>query len=558
MTAEGWKNQLYFGDNLEIFQKQHIPMSSVDLVYLDPPFNSKASYNVLFAEKSGESSVAQITAFEDSWRWGLESEHTFRDVVTTGTKKLADILQALRDFLGTNDMMAYLTMMAARLAELHRVLKPSGSLYLHCDPTASHYIKMLLDAVFGPKRFLAEIVWKRTSAHSSAKRPGPAHDVIFFYSKTDIYTWNPLFTRYDERYLKSHYSQTDPDGRLWTASDLTALGIRKGSSGKHWRGFDVTAKGNHWKFAIENLEKLDAAGRIYWPPDGGWPRYKRYLDEVRGVPIQDVWADVPPINAQAKERLGYPTQKPEALLERIIQLSSHEGDVVLDPFCGCGTTITVAERLKRHWIGIDITHLAIALIKKRLHDTFETDLAVYEVIGEPVDVPSAEALALQNRHQFEWWALGMVEARPAQDKKKGADSGVDGIIHFSDDQSGKYKKLIVQVKSGHVAVSQVRDLKGVLEREKAVIGALVTLKTSTRAMQEEAAAAGFYEPESLPGLRFPRLQIITIAELFAGNTLLYPRLGTGTFKKAPRQRKGPSPEEKQGELKEMMVEYTIE
>jgi len=558
MTAAGWKNQIYFGDNLEILKKQHIPMASVDLVYLDPPFNSKASYNVLFAEKSGESSAAQITAFEDTWRWGLESEHIFRDVMTTGTRKLADIIQALRDFLGTNDMMAYLTMMAARLAELHRVLKPTGSLYLHCDPTASHYLKMLLDAVFGPKRFLAEIVWKRTSAHSSAKKPGPVHDVIFFYSKSETYTWNPLFTALSKKYLRSHYSQIDPDGRRWRADNLTGMGMSKGSSGQVWRGFDVSAINRHWITTIERLEKLDAAGKIYWPPDEAWPAYKRYLDEMKGVFIQDVWTDIPPINSQAKERLGYPTQKPEALLERIIQLSSHEGDVVLDPFCGCGTTITVAERLKRRWIGIDITHLAIALIKKRMHDTFASDLSPYEVIGEPVDVPSAEALAIQNRHQFEYWALGMVEARPAQDKKKGADRGVDGIIHFSDDQSGKYKKLIVQVKSGHVAVSQIRDLKGVLEREKAAIGALLTLKNPTRAMQEEAAAAGFYEPESLPGLRFPRLQIITIAELFAGNTLVYPRLGAGTFKKAPRKRKGPSPQEKQGELKEMMVAYTID
>ena len=247
MTAAGWKNQIYFGDNLEILQKQHIPMASVDLVYLDPPFNSKASYNVLFAEKSGESSAAQITAFEDTWRWGLESEHTFRDVVTTGTKKLADILQALRDFLGTNDMMAYLTMMAARLAELHRVLKPTGSLYLHCDPTASHYLKLLLDAVFGPKRFLAEIVWKRTSAHSSAKKPGPVHDIIFFYSKSETYTWNPLFTGYDERYLEIalHAKPIRTDG-VGVPDNLTALGIRKGSSGQTWRGFDVTAKDNHW------------------------------------------------------------------------------------------------------------------------------------------------------------------------------------------------------------------------------------------------------------------------------------------------------------------------
>ena len=279
---------------------------------------------------------------------------------------------------------------------------------------------------------------------------------------------------------------------------------------------------------------------------------------MKGVPIQDLWTDIPPINAQAKERLGYPTQKPEGLLERIINLSSNPGDIVLDPFCGCGTALNVAERLKRRWIGIDITHLAIALIKKRMHDTFASDLSPYQVIGEPVDVPSAQALALQNRHQFEYWALGMVEARPAQDKKKGADRGVDGIIHFSDDQSGKYKKLIVQLKSGHVAVSQIRDLKGVLEREKAVIGAVLTLKAPTRAMQEEAAAAGFYEPESLPGQRFPRLQILTIAELFTGKTLSYPRLGIATFKKAPRKSKGPSPEEKQGKLEEMMAEYTID
>ncbi len=559
MTEAVWKNQLFFGDNLEILQRQHIPVSSVDLIYLDPPFNSKASYNVLFAERGGEASGAQITAFEDTWRWGLESEHTFRDVVTTGTKKLADILQALRDFLGTNDMMAYLTMMAARLAELQRALKPTGSLYLHCDPTASHYIKMLLDAVFGPKRFLAEIVWKRTSAHSSAKRPGPVHDIIFMYSKSETYTWNPLFTGYDKKYLKSHYTQTDPDGRRWRADNLTGMGISRGSSGMPWRGFDVTAKKNHWKFAIETLEKLDATGRIYWPPGGGWPAYKRYLDEVQGVPIQDVWTDIPPINSQAKERLGYPTQKPEALLERIIKLSSNEGDLVLDPFCGCGTTITVAERLKRRWIGIDITHLAIALMKKRFHDTFGPEqLSPYRVIGEPADVPSAEALALQNRHQFEYWALGMVEARPAQDKKKGADTGMDGIIYFSDDQSGKFKKLIIQVKSGHVAVTQIRDLKGVLEREKAAIGVLITLKSPTRQMREEAAATGFYEPEGLPGERYPRLQILTIAELFAGQTLQYPRLGSGTFKKAPRKTKGPSPEEKQGELKELMLGYNLD
>jgi site-specific DNA-methyltransferase (adenine-specific) len=546
---ETWKNQLYFGDNLDILRGQRIPAGSVDLIYLDPPFNSNATYNVLFAEKSGEKSAAQITAFEDTWQWGQEAEGAYRDVVTLGPRKLADLIQALRAFLGQNNMMAYLTMMAVRLVELHRVLKPAGSIYLHCDPTASHYIKLLIDAVFGHKRFLSEIVWKRTSAHSSAKRPGPSHDILFFYSKTESYIWNPIFTEYDLKYINSHYSMADPDGRCWRASDLTAMGTRKGSSGQPWRGFDVAAKGNHWKFTIENLEKLDRKGRIYWPPGGGWPAYKRYLDEVKGVPIQDLWTDIPPINAQAKERLGYPTQKPEGLLERIINLSSNPGDLVLDPFCGCGTALNVAERLKRRWIGIDITHLAITLIKKRLHDSFGPDLAPYEVIGEPADILSAEALALTNRHQFEWWVLGRVEARPAQDKKKGADSGVDGVIHFNDDNSGKYKRVLIQVKSGGVKAGDIRDLKGVLDREQAAIGGFLTLKPPTKPMREEAATAGFYEPAHFPGHRYPRLQILTIAELFAGKELQYPRFApAGTFKKAARRQKGPAPEDQQGGL----------
>jgi site-specific DNA-methyltransferase (adenine-specific) len=542
-----WKNQLYFGDNLDILRR-HIPVGSVDLIYLDPPFNSNATYNVLFSEKTAEKSAAQITAFEDTWHWGEEAAAAYHEVVTAGPRKLADLLLALSSFLGKNDMKAYLTMMAVRLVELHRVLKPTGSIYLHCDPTASHYIKLLLDAVFGPRNFKNEIIWKRTSAHSSAKRYGPVHDAIFFYTKTDSYLWNPIHTEYDEKHIKSHYTQMDQDGRRWTASDLTAMGVRKGSSGQAWHGFDVTAKGNHWKFTIANLEELDAEGKIYWPPGGGWPRYKRYLDEVKGVSLQDFWDDIPPINAQAKERLGYPTQKPEALLERIIRAPSNEGDLVLDPFCGCGTAVVVAERLHRRWLGIDITHLAINLIKNRLQDTFGPELAPYEVIGEPADAKSAEALALQNRHQFEWWALSMVGAYPARDQKKGADRGIDGVIVFGEGQ-GKYQKMLVSVKSGHVNVAMIRDLKGVLKREEAALGAFITLKPPTRPMHEETAAAGFYVPENFPEHHFPRLQILTVAELFAGKKLGYPHWWSEeTFKKAARQRKGPNDAERQRDL----------
>ncbi|MEW6388125.1 MAG: DNA methyltransferase [Thermodesulfobacteriota bacterium] len=558
-----WKNRLYFGDNLDIL-RDYIPTASVDLIYLDPPFNSKATYNVLFAEKSGEASAAQITAFEDTWHWGLESEAAFHEVVTAGPKKLADLLQALRAFLGTNDMMAYLTMMAIRLVELHRVLKPTGSIYLHCDPTASHFLKMLMDSIFGPRNFLNEIVWKRTFAHGSSYRYGPVHDIILFYGKSRNFKWSGLKVAHDPEYIDKHFKLIEPEtGRLFQPITLTGSGIRKGESGKLWRGIDPTSVNRHWalpsnlisKLGIkgttikEKLDGLDSVGRIYWPQkSGGTPRLKFYADELEGSALSDVWTDIHPISAQAAERLGYPTQKPEALLERIIQASSNEGDVVLDPFCGCGTAVAVAERLKRRWLGIDITHLAITLIKKRLHDTFGEELSPYEVIGDPKDWTSAAALAEQNRHQFEWWALGLVEAQPAQDKRKGPDTGIDGYIYFFDDQSGQAKKIVVQVKSGHVTVSQVRDLKGVIDREKAVIGVFLSLKEPTKPMWAEAAGAGFYEPESLPGQKFPRLQILTIADLLAGKALEYPRLATATFKRAPRQRKGPAPAEGQGEL----------
>lgn len=536
-----WQNQLFFGDNLEIL-RQHIPVDSVDLVYLDPPFNSKATYNVLFAEKSGEKSAAQITAFEDTWHWGAESEAAYHEVVTLGPRKLSDLLQALRSFLGVNDMMAYLTMMAVRLVELHRVLKPAGSIYLHCDPTASHYIKLLLDAVFGVANFKTEIIWKRSTAHSDTKQGrkqhGRIHDVIFFYTKSNEWTWNPVYIAYSQEYMDTFYRHTEEGtGRRYRLGDLTAA-KPGGDTLYEWKGVKPY-KGRYWAYSKIKMEQFEREGRLVYTKTG-MPCYKRYLDEMPGVPLQDIWTDLTTIGSGAKERLGYPTQKPEALLERIIRASSNEGDLVLDPFCGCGTALIAAERLKRRWLGIDLTHLAITLIKNRLHDTFGPELTPFEVIGEPADLTSAQALAEVNRHQFEYWALGLVDARPAQDKKKGADSGVDGIINFQDDNRGRYKKVVLQVKSGHVAAAQVRDLKGVMEREKAPIAALLTLKPPTRPMQEEAAAAGFYEPEHFPGHRYPRMQILTIAEILAGRSLEYPRFAPpGTFKKAARRVRDP-------------------
>ena len=527
------KNKLYFGDNLKIL-REYVPGASVDLIYLDPPFNSSATYNVLFKEKSGEESAAQITAFEDTWQWSKDAEAVYRELVESGPRKLADLMQALLAFLGRNDMMAYLVMMAIRLVELHRVLKPTGSIYLHCDPTASHYLKLLMDSMFGPEHFLAEVTWKRTGTHSDAKRWSPVADILLHYARNDNPTWNPLHEPHSEGYISDKYRFTDPDGRRYRLDNMTSPKPRPNMM-YNWKGHGSPPLG--WRYSKETMAKLDAEGRIWYPDSKSKrPQLKRYLNEMSGVLAGNVWTDIDPINSRAQERLGYPTQKPEALLERIIKASSNEGDVVLDPFCGCGTAIAVAERLKRRWIGIDITYLAINLVQRRLRDHHPTDLSPYEIIGAPTDVQGAEALKEISPHQFEWWAVDLVNARPARDHKKGADTGIDGYIPFFDDKSGQAKQVIVQVKSGYVGVNHVRDLKGVLEREKAAIGALITLREPTRPMLTEAAATGFYESKDFPG-RYPRLQILTIAELLAGKKLEYPAHRVETFAKAERKTK---------------------
>jgi len=535
-------NTLFYGDNLGIL-REYIPDESIDLIYLDPPFNSSRSYNVLFKDESGHDSESQITAFDDSWHWGQSAESIYSELIESSNPQVSTMISAMRQFIGSNQMMAYLVMMAARLVELHRVLKPTGSLYLHCDPTASHYLKIILDTVFGVQNFQNEICWKRTSAHSSAKRYGPVHDVLLFFSKSGDFTWNPQFTPHDPDYVEKFYRHVDTEGRRYRLSDLTAAGIRHGSSGESWRGVDVTAKGNHWKYTIENLEELDKKGRIYWPPKGGVPAYKRYLDEVKGIALQDILLDIPPIGAQAAERLGYPTQKPLVLLERVIQASSNEGDIVLDPFSGCGTAIAAAQKLGRKWIGIDITHLAIAMHKLRLKDMYDlVPCKDYDVIGEPEDLGAARQLAQEDRYQFQWWALSLIQARPLGgsegDKKgkKGSDKGIDGVITFIDDASKKAKRVLVQVKSGHVKSGDIRDLVGVLSREPdACIGVFVTLEAPTGEMTKEAATAGFYRSE-LWQKDYPRIQILTVEDILSGVEVKMPPT-TGSFKKAQKVKK---------------------
>ena len=532
-------NRLYFGDNLDIL-REHVADASVDLIYLDPPFNSNVNYNAFFQEQTGELSDAQITAFEDTWHWGLESEAAYRAAVTDGPEKLADLLQAMRAFLGQSDMMAYLAMMAPRIAELHRVLKPTGSVFLHCDPTASHYLKLMMDAVFDATNFRNEIIWLRTAAKGLMSRQLPNnHDVILSYRKTGKSTWNvdATFLPYDEHSLDAKtaakYSHRDPDGRLYRLDNLTNPNRNRPNLTYEFLG--VTRV---WRWTKERMQAAYDQGLVVQTRPGSVPALKRYLDEQRGRPFGDVWTDIPPLNSQAKERLGYPTQKPEALLERIINASSNEGDVVLDPFCGCGTATVAAERLNRRWIGIDITHLAMSLMRHRLHDTFGDDLRPYEVVGVPQDPASAAALAQHDRYQFEWWGVSLVDARPARDRKKGADAGIDGVINFFDDNSGKAKRIVAQVKSGQVNRGMIATLKGDMEREKAEIGLFITLNEPTRPMLQEAAAAGFYTPERFPDHQYPRLQILTVADLLNGAEAQYPRMAPpATFRQAPRRRR---------------------
>lgn len=537
------ENTLFYGDNLDVLRR-HVKDETIDLIYLDPPFNSNQNYNVLFKEQDGTRAASQRRAFEDTWTWGQDDEGIYADIVTKGGK-VGDCLQAFRTFLGPCDMLAYLVMMAPRLVELRRVLKPTGSIYLHCDPTASHYLKILIDSIFSPQNFRNEIIWKRTSTKSDylqgAKNWPRVHDVLIHFCKDAQQpgVFNQLFSSYSNEYLESFYKFIDENGRRYTLGDLAAPGA--GSRG-HPK-YEFMGVTRYWRYNKGKMEMLLKEGRVIQTKPGTVPRFKRYLDEMPGVAIGDIWEDISLVQSHAKERLGYPTQKPEALLERIILASSNEGDLILDPFCGCGTTIATAQKLKRAWIGIDVTHLAITLMKKRLLDTFGTE-AKYKVIGEPTSIPDAAALAESEPYQFQWWALGLVGARP-EDEKKGADKGIDGKIVFQGDGPGVFENVILSVKAGHTGRDHVHSLRGVVEREKAVIGVLITMQDPTGPMKEEAVTAGFYESKTW-GKKYPKIQLLTIAELLAGKKIEMPPIKQveATFKKA-KKFKG----EKDGQLK---------
>jgi len=527
MTEWQGRNLLCFGDNLEFLTDAGLfPDECVDLIYLDPPFNSQQSYNVLFKETTGTPAAAQIKAFEDTWTWDQAANEALTRIHQDASvpAPLVELMKTFMNFLRPSPMMAYLVQMAIRLVHMHRVLKQTGSLYLHCDPTASHYLKLVLDAVFGPKQYANEISWKRSSAHSDTKqgmaRYGRIRDVILYYHKAKDWKFNPQFTPYSSNYVDTFYNNVDEDGRRFTTSDLTAA-RPGGDTSYEWRGVRPY-KGRYWAYSKENMEEFERQGRLVYTKSGA-PRYKRYLDEMPGVPLQDNWDDISPVGGGA-QGMGYPTQKPLELLKRIVSASSNPGDVVLDPFCGCGTTIDAVETINREnpgerartWIGIDVTHLSINLIKHRL--TRFVPPPEYEVIGEPASPSGAAALAQHDAFQFQFWALGLIGARPTGGRrKKGADKGIDGVRYFQDEQrKGAWvtKRMLVQVKSGKAGARDIRDFVGTMTRESAEMGVFVTLQPPTKPMRTEAATAGTYS-SPWDGQAYPKVQILTIEELLA-------------------------------------------
>lgn len=508
-------NTLFYGDNLARLQK--MKGHSVDLIYLDPPFNSKQTYNLIYKTMTGKPVPEQAEAFFDAWEMDAEKQKIARSIPELMREQGVEdqYIHFWRLWIDSlkgakAPLLAYLVYMVHRLIYMRPILRDTGSIYLHCDPTASHYIKVMMDGIFGHENFRNEIIWKRTSAHSSARRYGPVHDVIFFYSKTERYTWNKSFTAYGDDYVRDRFKRGEE--RPWKDADLTGSGTRNGETGQVWRGFDVTAKGRHWAYPPSVLDQMDIEGRIYWPKKhGGWPREKKWLDQTKGIPLQDVWTDISPVNSQATDRLGYPTQKPVELMKRIILASSNPGDVVFDPFCGCGTSIYAAHETGRRWLGCDIAILAVRIIREVLAERYRlAEGTHYAVDGIPLSVDAALELAQKDKFQFQHWAVERTGGFPM--RKKVADQGIDGRLYF--EAGGGLKSMVVSVKAGSTGPEHIRELRGVLEREAdAALAGFICLHDATKGMRTEAAAAGMY---SYKGVDYPRVQILTIADILVG------------------------------------------
>ncbi|MFL6314820.1 MAG: DNA methyltransferase [Terriglobales bacterium] len=521
MPAKKKLNFLFCGDNLEILRKD-ISSESVDLIYLDPPFKSDKNYNLLFRQKDGALSTSQILAFEDTWEWNQEAELNFLEISRVGGK-VSELMGLFHALLGKSDMLAYLAMMAPRLVELHRVLKPTGSIYLHCDPTASHYLKILLDAIFNPDNFRNEIIWKRTRAHNDTKlsRFGAVHDIVFFYSKSKERRFNRIFTERDASAPKTHDLYRHTDGKIYRKDNCRAPGGR--GPRYEWNGFT-----HNWRFTPEEKSRLEAEGRIVYSKTG-MPRVLRPVDLKKGSSLQDVWVDIDAPNSGSAETLGYPTQKPLSLLARILKSSSNEDDIVLDPFCGCGTAIEAALHLKRRWIGIDVTYEAMRVIREERFPKLGPEIHnSYEMIYRPRDMRAAEAFAKEQPFQFQDWAIQKLGGIPS--RSRSGDKGVDGRLYFYGDDAKQLKQIIVSVKGGQLKAPFIRELQGSVLREHAPMGVLITLKEPTKQMRKEADSCGFYTCDSGT---YPKIQFVTIKEILSDARLRLPPL---TFMDEKKQR----------------------
>ncbi|NCR52331.1 MAG: site-specific DNA-methyltransferase [Microcystis aeruginosa L211-07] len=529
-------NKLYYGDNLEVLRK-YIKDESIDLCYIDPPFNSKRNYNQIY-NNLGKEDQAQAQAFVDTWTWDNHANEALEEIQSNYqgkfTSQTIDLIDGLTKVLGKGSLLAYLVSMTLRIVEIHRVLKSTGSFYLHCDPTASHYLKIVLDAIFCSQGgdYIAEITWERTSAHSDSKTFANTTDVMFLYSKRTL-MFNQQFKPYSEEYLKKYYKHQDGKGRFLDR-DLTAGGLSGGGYNYDWKGIKKL-----WRCPIETMQKYEEQNKLYYTRNGT-PRLKQYLEEMPGVPLTNLWNDIPPINSQASERLGYPTQKPEALLERIIKASSNKGDIILDAYCGCGTTIAVAERLERNWIGIDITYQSISLMLKRLEDSFGKNfLDKIELNGIPKDLESAKALATKpddrTRKEFEKWAvLTYSNNRAVINDKKGADKGIDAIAYFQGDKDNR-EKIIFQVKSGNVKSGDIRDLQGTMTIQGAALGIFITLKPPSKDMIQTAKSAGIYRSRYM-SQSVDKIEIVTVQEILEQKKRLDVILTFEVLKAAEKQR----------------------
>lgn len=563
-------NRLYLGDCLNVL-RDNVPDESVDLVYIDPPFNSKRDYNIFFDDKEIQT---QRIAFEDTWTL-KNIQDSLSELHTLQTEKLYELLQTYQRV--APHAFPYLTMMSLRILELHRVLKPTGSFYLHCDPTMSHYLKTVCDIIFGEKNFSSEIIWRRTGTHNKVTRYAPIHDVILFYTKSEVHRWNGLKRPYMKGHIDTHFIK-DKNGwkTNYYGNVLTGSGIRNGESGEPWRGYNPTAKKRHWAIPgallneldedishlsqHEKLEYLFNKGFIKITKGQAWPIYERYLKDNDGQPVSDLWAyqpytegtvfesdggidsDVKWLSPQDQERLGYPTQKPKALLERIIKASSNEGDTVLDGFSGCGTTVDAAEGLHRNWIGIDISPIAISLVKRRLIDTYGEHLSKFEVRGTPTDEQSAIELWRQNPNAFQDWWLTEFEVFSTTFGTKGPDKGVDGLAQYLvDPATQKVARAAFSVKGGDsVHSNHIDELRGAMEKHKCELGVFLTIAEPTKPMLDTIASSGFVE---IPGYKLPRLQILTLKEYFKNKRPKLPQVNI-TFKAA--QLKG---KKKQNQIK---------